>query len=218
MPSFTVENYIKAIYALSQKNESGVSTNAIAEALGTKPATVSDMLKKLKESKLIAYERYQGTTLSKTGKKLALNIIRKHRLWEVFLVEKLDFKWDEVHDIAEELEHIDSEELINRLETFLGNPKFDPHGDPIPDQSGHINRRNQVALTTLTPTQAGVITGVKDSSKSFLQYLDQLQLELGTVVTVEQVIDYDQSRIVKVEGKRFTLSQQVCRNLFVIQQ
>lgn len=218
MPSFTVENYVKTIYALGTKTEGGVSTNAIAEALGTKPATVSDMLKKLKERKLIHYKRYQGTTLTTDGKQLALSIIRKHRLWEVFLVEKLNFNWDEVHDMAEELEHIESDELINRLEDFLNHPRFDPHGDPIPNRDGQINRRNQVSLTELEVGETGIVTGVRDSSKSFLQYLDQLNIELGQSIKVEDVVDFDQSRHVSTEGKQHSLSQQVCKNLFVIKE
>ena len=139
--SFTEENYLKAIYHLSTGNNSVVSTNQIAEITNTKAASVTDMLKKLAEKKLINYIKYQGVTLTEAGKNAAVNIVRKHRLWEVFLVEKLGFKWDEVHDIAEELEHINSESLINRLDDFLGNPAADPHGDPIPDRSGTIHQK-----------------------------------------------------------------------------
>ncbi|NQV53883.1 MAG: metal-dependent transcriptional regulator [Flavobacteriales bacterium] len=215
MASFTVENYLKAIYGLSQKQRGGVSTNAIAEAIGTKAATVSDMLKKLSANKLIHYKKYQGTTLTTKGAAMALNIIRKHRLWEVFLVEKLDFRWDEVHDLAEELEHIDSDELINRLEAFLDNPKFDPHGDPIPDKSGVIHQREQVALTDIQVNEAGVVTGVKDSSKEFLQFLDTQGIELGDRLVIKEVFEYDKSRTIELDGKAMTLSHQVCKNLYV---
>lgn len=215
MASFTVENYLKAIYGLSQKVTGGVSTNAIAESIGTKAATVSDMLKKLSANKLINYKKYQGTTLTSKGRSMALNIIRKHRLWEVFLVEKLDFRWDEVHDLAEELEHIDSDELINRLESFLNNPKFDPHGDPIPDKAGVMQRREQVALTDVSVGGVGYVTGVKDSSREFLQFLDTQEIELGNKLVVKEVFDYDKSRTVELNGKTMTLSQQVCKNLFV---
>jgi DtxR family Mn-dependent transcriptional regulator len=215
MASFTVENYLKAIYALSQKQGGGVSTNAIAEALGTKPASVTDMLKKLSSAKLADHKKYQGTTLTSKGKAMAVNIIRKHRLWEVFLVEKLDFKWDEVHDLAEELEHIDSDELINRLEGFLDHPKYDPHGDPIPDKRGVIQRRQQVALTELRTAESGQVTGVKDSSKAFLQFLDSHGIALGHTLTIEEIFPYDNSRTVLHDGKRMTLSQQVCKNLFI---
>ncbi|MEX2597392.1 MAG: metal-dependent transcriptional regulator [Salibacteraceae bacterium] len=218
MPSFTVENYVKAIYGLNKHSEEGASTNQIADALGTKAATVTDMLRKLSERKLINYKKYQGTTLTEKGKELALNIIRKHRLWEVFLVEKLDFKWDEVHDLAEELEHINSDELINRMEAFLDHPKFDPHGDPIPDRKGKVESRNQVALTDLKSGEKGLVTGVVDSSKEFLQYLDTLKIELGNPIEVKQIFEYDKSRVVKTNIREHTFSHQVCKNLFVIKQ
>lgn len=215
MASFTVENYLKAIYSLSRNNTSGVSTNALAEHLGTKAATVTDMLKKLNASNLVHYKKYQATTLTEEGKRMALNIIRKHRLWEVFLVDKLDFKWDEVHDMAEELEHIESNELINRLEHFLDNPKFDPHGDPIPSKEGVIERREQILLTELAVGQQGFVTGVKDSSREFLQYLDTQNIELGNQIEVKEIFDYDKSRVLLIEGNETTFSQQVCKNLFI---
>ena len=136
--SLTEENYIKAIFQIGTTPESNVSTNALADSLQTKPATVSDMIKKLSHKKLIFYEKYKGVTLSASGAKEALKIIRKHRLWEVFLVNHLNFKWDQVHEIAEQLEHIKSSELVNRLDNFLGNPTIDPHGDPIPDANGQV--------------------------------------------------------------------------------
>lgn len=139
MNSLTEENYIKAIYKLCEKSADAVSTNAIAEKMHTKAASVSDMLKKLSKKKLINYRKYQGVTLTAKGEKLALAIVRKHRLWELFLVQKLNFKWDEVHDIAEQLEHIQSDELVKRIDKFLDHPKFDPHGDPIPDVNGKLH-------------------------------------------------------------------------------
>lgn len=215
MASFTVENYLKAIFQLSQKTEGGVNTNAIADHIGTKAATVSDMLKKLDSQDLINYKKYQGTSLTIKGRELAVEIIRKHRLWEVFLVEKLDFKWDEVHDIAEELEHIESKELTNRLDDFLDNPKFDPHGDPIPDKDGNIQRRAQVPLTEIETGSAGIVTGVKDSSKAFLQYLDTMGIYLGNKVLVKEVFEYDKSRIIETNGNKLTLSLQASKNLYV---
>ena len=128
------ENYLKTIFKLSEKEKDSVSTNAIAEELETKPSSVSDMLKKLSEKKLINYIKYQGVSLTPLGHRLAVHVIRKHRLWEVFLVSHLNFKWDEVHDIAEQLEHIKSKALVNRLDAFLNFPSYDPHGDPIPNQ------------------------------------------------------------------------------------
>lgn len=215
MASFTVENYLKAIFQLSQKTEGGVTTNAIADHIGTKAATVSDMLKKLDAQNLIHYKKYQGTLLTPEGRDMAVEIIRKHRLWEVFLVEKLDFKWDEVHDIAEELEHIESKELTNRLDDFLDNPKFDPHGDPIPDKDGNIQRRAQVPLTEIKMGSAGIVTGVKDSSKAFLQYLDTMGIYLGNEVIVQEIFDYDKSRVIETDGKKLTLSLQASKNLYV---
>ncbi len=215
MASFTVENYLKALYSLSRNSTAGVSTNALADHLGTKAATVTDMLKKLNTSKLVNYKKYQATTLTIEGKKIALNIIRKHRLWEVFLVDKLDFKWDEVHDMAEELEHIESNELIDRLEHFLDNPKFDPHGDPIPSKEGIVERRDQILLTELKAGQQGYVTGVKDSSKEFLQHLDTQNIELGNQIEVKEIFEYDKSRVLSVEGVDTTFSQQVCKNLFI---
>src|SRR5437868_332834 len=148
MNTFTEENYLKAIYHLSLQSES-VSTNQIAASLNTKAASVTDMLKKLADKKLINYARYQGVTLTVEGERVALSIIRRHRLWEYFLVEKLSFKWDEVHDVAEELEHISSKELIDRLDDFMGNPKYDPHGDPIPDCNGLFKAHELKAVSTL---------------------------------------------------------------------
>ncbi|WP_243389180.1 metal-dependent transcriptional regulator, partial [Flavobacterium psychrophilum] len=136
--TFSEENYLKTIYHLTTISDSEVSTNAIAEKMETKASSVTDMLKKLSEKDLINYKKYQGVSLTETGSLSAKMIVRKHRLWEVFLVEKLDFPWDEVHDIAEQLEHIKSEKLINKLDDFLGNPTEDPHGDPIPNANGQI--------------------------------------------------------------------------------
>ncbi len=215
MASNTVENYLKAIFQLSLKSDTGATTNAISESLGTSAATVSDMLKKLDNQKLIDYKKYQAVKLTKKGQDIAINIIRKHRLWEVFLVDKLDFKWDEVHDLAEELEHIDSSELINRLETFLDHPKFDPHGDPIPDKDGIIHRQEQVSLTELNVGQTGYVTGVRDSSRAFLQFLDNQKIQLGNQITIKEIFDYDQSRTVLSGDTQHSLSIQVCKNLFV---
>ena len=149
MNSFTEENYLKEIFKLMEQQGTDVSTNSIAEKLGTKAASVSDMLKKLSDKKLINYQKYQGVSLSPKGKKVALGIIRNHRLWEVFLVEKLNFKWDEVHEMAEELEHINSKEMVQRLDKYLGFPKFDPHGDPIPDGNGKIGTQKSRILSQL---------------------------------------------------------------------
>src|SRR5688572_3663166 len=150
MNSHTEENYLKAIFKLLEKEKGEVSTNAIAEKVNTKAASVTDMLKKLADKKLINYKKYQGVTLTAKGEKIAINIIRKHRLWEVFLVEKLKYKWDEIHDIAEQLEHIQSDSLIDRIDSFLNYPKFDPHGDPIPDLNGNFQQQKSQLLSTIT--------------------------------------------------------------------
>ena len=173
MFSLSEENYIKAIYHLERDSKGGVSTSSIAEKMKTKPSSVTDMVQKLAEKKAVSYERYKGTVLTNSGKKTATKIIRKHRLWEVFLVDKLEFQWDEVHDMAEQLEHIQSDKLISRLDRYLGHPDFDPHGDPIPDSHGNIKPNKNKLLSILEKHQQGICVGVKRSNKEFLQYLDK---------------------------------------------
>lgn len=218
MHSFTEENYLKAIYHLSTGNGSVVNTNQIAEMTNTKAASVTDMLKKLADKKLINYIKYQGVTLTETGKKAAVNIVRKHRLWEVFLVEKLGFKWDEVHDIAEELEHINSETLINRLDDFLGNPAADPHGDPIPDRSGTIHQKKLVKISDMLQNQIGMISGVSEHSSVFLKLLEKLGLTLGTKIMISELIEFDGSIMLIVnENSERTISREVAKNILVMQ-
>lgn len=217
MHSFTEENYLKAIYHLSTGNSSVVSTNQIAEMTNTKAASVTDMLKKLADKKLINYIKYQGVTLTETGKKAAVNIVRKHRLWEVFLVEKLGFKWDEVHDIAEELEHINSESLINRLDDFLGNPAADPHGDPIPDRSGTIHQKKLIRISDMLQEQSGMISGVSEHSSVFLKLLEKMGLTLGTKIMISELIEFDGSIILTVnETTDRTISREVAKNILVM--
>ena len=217
MHSFTEENYLKAIYHLSDQSNSGVSTNAIAEVTNTKAASVTDMLKKLADKKLINYIKYQGVTLTEVGLKAALNIIRKHRLWEVFLVEKLGFKWDEVHDIAEELEHINSAMLIERLDDFLGNPAADPHGDPIPDRTGNFLHKKLVKVSEMKQGQAGTISGVNEHSSVFLKHLEKLGLTLGTKIIIAELVEFDGSIMLAVdEKKEITISREVAKNILVI--
>lgn len=196
--SLTEENYIKAIFQIGTTPESNVSTNALADNLQTKPATVSDMIKKLSCKKLIFYEKYKGVTLSASGSKEALKIIRKHRLWEVFLVNHLYFKWDQVHEIAEQLEHIKSSELINRLDDFLGNPTIDPHGDPIPDANGQVQLGPSKLLSEMTSHENGIIVGVKNENPLLLQHLDKINIRLGLHIEVTEVNDFDQSMQVKL--------------------
>ncbi len=215
MNSFTEENYLKAIYKLSLNGVQGVSTNAIADMLATKPSSVTDMIKKLADKKLVSYQKYQGVNLTKKGRDIAVSIIRNHRLWEVFLVEKLNFKWDEVHDLAEELEHINTHKLTERLDEFLEFPKFDPHGDPIPDKDGNIVQHKDITLSDLSMGEKAVIVGVKEHSKSYLNYLEQLQLVLGTEVEVKDIVEFDATMSVLVNKKQTIISNQASKNLIV---
>ena len=216
MFSQTEENYLKAIFNLSKQSGQQVSTNAISREMNTSAASVTDMLKRLAEKNLINYQRYKGVTLTESGNQTATFLIRKHRLWEVFLVEKLHFGWEEVHDIAEELEHIQSETLIDRLDHFLDFPKFDPHGDPIPDRNGQFTYRQQVLLSDLQTGDRGVIVGVKEHSTPFLQYLDRLELQLGIQLIVLEHFDYDGTLRIQLDSKQeHLLSNKVCTNLYV---
>lgn len=208
------ENYIKAIYHLS-KDSKGVSTNAIAEAMDTKASSATDMIKKLAEKELVKYKKYQGVKLTETGRLTATSIIRKHRLWEVFLVEKLNFTWDEVHDVAEQLEHIKSDKLVDELDTFLGNPTIDPHGDPIPDRFGNFEAAKKVLLNTLQPGEQGICVGVKNSSKEFLQYLDKINIELGITIAVTEKEPFDGSVTASYNNQQNTLSALTAANLYV---
>ena len=214
--SSTEENYLKCIYKLSQTIEDEINTNAIAAELSTSPASVTDMLKRLSEKKLISYIRYKGVRLTNSGEKYATGLIRKHRLWEVFLVDKLNFTWDEVHDIAEQMEHVHSDELTERLDDFLGYPKFDPHGDAIPDKNGKYTPRKQALLSELGKGKKGVILGVNEHSPVFLQYLDTQKLGIGTQVEVTAHTPYDNSLTIKIgKDRTLTVSHQVARNLFI---
>lgn len=195
MHSQVEENYLKAIFKLSSEQEDEISTSAIAAELTINAASVTDMIKKLAAKKLITYKRYQGVKLTPTGQAIAIDIVRKHRIWEVFLFEKLNFTWSEVHEIAEQLEHIKSEELINRLDDFLGNPRIDPHGDPIPDKKGKFHYEKPVLLSDLSVGAEAVIRGVREDSKDLLLYLDQNRLLLGTTLRVEKIFDFDRSMI-----------------------
>jgi len=215
--SFTEENYLKAIYSISERNESfDTSTNEIAERIKTKPPTVSDMLRKLTEKKLVSYEKYKRVQLTKTGKQLAILIIRKHRLWEVFLCDKLQFAWDEVHEIAEQLEHIHSEQLILRLEKFLGFPKYDPHGDPIPSASGELKQMQRSVLSEVEEGKGCQVVGVKDSSTVFLQYLQQINIGIGTKIKVINKIPFDDSLIISLKkDQQLAVSKKFADNVLV---
>jgi DtxR family Mn-dependent transcriptional regulator len=215
MNTLAEENYLKSIYHLSV-NTQNVSTNQLAALLNTKAASVTDMLKKLADKQLINYARYQGVSLSSTGEKIALQIVRKHRLWEYFLVEKLDFKWDEVHEMAEEMEHISSTELVDRLDKFMNYPKYDPHGDPIPDGDGNFNAHELKPIASIAVNESGVISGVRDHSAGFLQYLEKQQLTIGKKIKVTEVIAYDHSMILQLDDKSIHISREVANNLLIV--
>ncbi|MFT6748395.1 MAG: DtxR family Mn-dependent transcriptional regulator [Flavobacterium sp.] len=209
------ENYLKTIYHLTTAKKTEVSTNAIAEKMETKASSVTDMLKKLAEKELVYYKKYQGVSLTEKGSLSAKMIVRKHRLWEVFLVEKLNFNWDEVHEIAEELEHIKSETLINRLDVFLGNPTEDPHGDPIPDAKGKIAKIEKLLVSDFKANETGICVGVKDTSPQFLQYLDKQEIALGSQIKIISKEDFDHSTTIEVANKTIVISNKVALNLFL---
>ena len=209
------ENYIKSIYHLQQ--ETGmVNTNSLAAEMQTRAASVTDMLKKLKSKKLLQYERYKGFRLNENGKKAALDVVRKHRLWEYFLAEKLKFDWDKVHSIAEHLEHISSEELIQRLDNFLGNPSFDPHGDPIPDRHGKIPVINQQSLSDIPLKKTVTVSSVSNQTAQMLEMLKHYEIALGTQLTVLKKFEFDGSLEIKVlKQSACIISEQVAKNVFV---
>ncbi|RZJ63887.1 MAG: metal-dependent transcriptional regulator [Flavobacterium sp.] len=209
------ENYLKVIYHLSLNPSQGITTNAIANVMESKPSSVTDMVQKLAEKGLVAYKKYQGVSLTDKGRQNALMIVRKHRLWEVFLVEKLDFSWDEVHDVAEQLEHIKSEKLTNKLEEFLEFPTEDPHGDPIPDRNGKIAKVDKKLLSEIAIGTKSICVGVKDSSPTFLQYLDKQQIALGSELEVVARENFDHSLTLLVNSKEVIVSSKIAANLFV---
>ncbi|QHV93630.1 metal-dependent transcriptional regulator [Spirosoma endbachense] len=216
MQSFTEENYLKTIYYLATRQEGEVSTNALAEMTATKAASVTDMLRKLADKQLIHYKKYQGVRLTDEGERLALQIIRRHRLWEVFLVEKLGFGWDKVHEIAEELEHIRSDELVSRLDTYLGCPQFDPHGDPIPTPAGQMPQTGYRKLSDVLTGQDVRLMAVLEHSTEFLQHLDHSQLTLGCTVTVTEINTFDKSILLQIANDRtLFVSHEVAKNLLV---
>lgn len=213
--TFSEENYLKTIYHLTSVSEADISTNAIAEKMETKASSVTDMLKKLAEKDLVNYVKYQGVSLTEKGKLAAKMIVRKHRLWECFLVEKLEFSWDEVHDIAEQLEHIKSEKLINKLDDFLGNPTEDPHGDPIPDANGRIIKVEKQLLSEFEKNQIGICVGVKDTSSDFLKYLDKQEIALGSQIEIIEKENFDSSFRIRVGTKEITVSNKIASNLYI---
>ncbi|TMM29933.1 metal-dependent transcriptional regulator [Polaribacter aestuariivivens] len=215
MFTLSEENYLKAIYHLELDGTKGISTNSIAEKLQTKASSVTDMIKKLSDKKVVIYKKYKGVKLTDLGKKTAANIVRKHRLWEVFLVEKLNFSWDEVHEVAEQLEHIKSAKLINQLDEFLGFPTHDPHGDPIPDNEGNLKTIEKSLLSTLHKNETGICVGVDDSSSEFLQFLDKKGIVLGKKITVLEKENFDDSLSILVDEKKLSISNKIANNLYI---
>lgn len=213
--SVSEENYIKAIYRLQQQ-EGMVTTNEVAGSLKTKPASVTDMMKKLSAKKLLNYEPYQGFRLTAEGTRVALGIIRRHRLWEYFLAEKLRFTWDEVHEVAEDLEHVTNKKLIDKLDEFLGFPRVDPHGDPIPDANGRIEVTKKICLTELPLNKAAQVNSVSDQSSKILELLEHKKISIGTRLEIKKRFDFDESLEVRI-GRQpaFTISKQLAENIFV---
>lgn len=212
--SVSEENYLKAIYHL-QEAGGKVTTNALAEKLNTKAASVSDMMKKLDSKKLLHYKPYYGFSLSAEGKRIALSVIRRHRLWEFFLANNLKFDWKEVHSIAEELEHVSSKKLIDKLDEYLGFPETDPHGDPIPDSKGKVRQAIAVALDELPLNQPSELIQVIDQSDEILEHLKEKNLSLGAKLEVKKKFNYDQSLEIKVKNQTITITQQLAKSLFV---
>ena len=213
--STSEENYIKAIFHL-QRQDSTVTTNELARELKTRPASVTDMMKKLKIKKLLHYQPYQGFKLSNEGSKVALGIIRRHRLWEYFLAEKLKFTWDEVHEVAEHLEHVSNKKLIDKLDAFLDFPRVDPHGDPIPDANGKIEISKKICLTELPFNLPAVVSSVSDQSNEILELLEHKKITIGTRLEVKKKFDFDDSMEIRI-GRQpaFTISKQLAENIFV---
>ena len=209
------ENYLKALYHLSDHDRELVSTTELADRLDTKPSSATDMLQKLHEKSLVAYTKYKGAKLSTKGRLKASQIVRKHRLWEVFLVDKLDFGWEEVHEIAEQLEHIKSPELVERLDQFLGCPTTDPHGDPIPDQKGHMVAIQKSLLADQAEDSSAILMGIKDSDAEFLTYLSQKKIKLGSCITVLDKEPFDQSMTIEIDGQIHFISKIISNNLYV---
>jgi DtxR family transcriptional regulator, Mn-dependent transcriptional regulator len=212
----TEENYIKTIYLLSHQGKNKVSNTALAAALGNNPASVVDMLKKLKNKKLIEYDKSRGAELNMASIKTAVDTVRKHRLWEMFLQEKLGYTWDEVHELAEQLEHVQNEKLADRLDTFLGHPRFDPHGEPIPTSEGILPSFSIKTIFDLNLDETSQVISVKDTSKSFLQYLRKLNIGIGSIVKVTEIFEFDGSITILINGsEKATISEKFAMNVFV---
>lgn len=215
MQTLSTEDYLKAIYHVSQSSSGAVATTSIAKQIGAKPSSVTDMFRKLSDQNLVKYQKYQGVSLTNEGVKTALRIVRKHRLWESFLVSHLNFNWDEVHQVAEQLEHIQSEKLTNELERFLDYPTHDPHGDPIPNRALFMKTYSKILLTELPVNKEGVCIGVKDNSSGFLRYLDRRQIGIGTTLQVLHREDFDDSLHIQAGKSTLMITKKTAENIYV---
>ncbi|MAD59760.1 MAG: iron-dependent repressor [Flammeovirgaceae bacterium] len=213
MLSKSEENYLKSIYNLSDSGNKIVTTNSISKILNIEPASVTDMIKKLSKKKLIYHEKYKGTKISKNGIIVALQIIRRHRLWEVFLYEKLNFNWDEIHEVAEELEHVSSDQLIDNLDKYLKYPKIDPHGDPIPNKLGEVDFVDKISISDLKIKEKGIVSRIVNEDEGFFNLLNKLKIEIGTEVTILDKIDYDGSLDVLINNKSVIISKEIAENI-----
>ena len=209
------ENYLKAIFQLQEEIEGGISTSSLSEKLETKAASVTEMLKRLSDKELVDYQKYYGVQLTESGRKQALLIVRKHRLWEYFLVERLNFNWDEVHEVAEQLEHIKSPKLVEELDSFLGRPEYDPHGDPIPDKHGQLPKSPTKKLSQLKLGDHGICKGFNDNSSAFLQFLDKQNIGLHTPIEVLHIEKFDESMTVKIAQREVLLSKTATDNIYI---
>lgn len=210
------ENYLKAIYMLSEGKERLVSTTAMAEFLSARAASITDMMQKLHHKGLVVYRKYQGVTLTETGKQSAIKILRKHLLWEVFLVDKLKFGWNEIHEVAEQLEHIDSDTLIDRLDNFLGNPYCNPHGIVIPNADGKIVTKPRLLMTDVAEGTSGIVSAIKDDSVAFLQYLGKRNIYLGAKMTVIEKIKFDESMDVTIDNQyKINISRKITDHILI---
>ncbi|WP_047415312.1 metal-dependent transcriptional regulator [Cellulophaga sp. Hel_I_12] len=209
------ENYLKAIFHLQQETEGGISTSSLSEKLATKAASVTEMIKRLADKNLVDYQKYYGVQLTDTGRNHALLIVRKHRLWEYFLVKRLNFNWDEVHDVAEQLEHIKSSKLVEELDLFLGRPEYDPHGDPIPDAHGNLPKIPKKRLSELQQGDHAICKGFNDDSSSFLKFLAKQEIGLDTKIEVVHIETFDESMTVLANKKSILLSKTATDNIYV---
>ena len=215
MKSVSVEDYLKAIYHLSKDVNGNIATSDIAKKLHVRASSTTEMLSKLESKQLVSRKKYYGVNLTEEGSQIAIMLVRKHRLWEVFLSEILNFKWEEVHELAEQLEHIDSDELINRLDNFLGNPKFDPHGDPIPDAAGNFILRQTFVLSEVKKGAQVSILRVRKSSKEFLEYLSKTKLVIGIHLLIQEKMPFDNSLKILINNREISISEKVADNLLV---